>query len=343
MTVPSFTIARGLGPLPRMLESARGAPAVERVFRSAGVPLALIQDQNHKLPLQTLMELIQRAARELGDEGFGLRLGDAMQPEDFGPVVRYMLCAPDLRALLLRSMRAVSYLQSGTEFTLQIHQGLVRWGYRVTEPISFGRRHHADHVIKPMLVALRRYLSPAWRPIRMEVEYDRPRTWRHLEREFGVPVIFGTGNNAIVFKSRLLNRAVLKPTPLKQIVTFRDLRQLISERPPQTYAEAAREVIKLRLLDSVVDIDGTAKLLRVRKRTLQRQLAEENLNYRELVEQMRMERAFDLIRETSQPITSIAHSLGYRDIVSFTHAFRRWTGSSPSQYRRSTPKPKPPG
>ena len=68
-------------------------------------------------------------------------------------------------------------------------------------------------------------------------------------------------------------------------------------------------------------------------RKLQRQLAHENLTYREFVEQVRMERALDLIRESSHTVTSIALLLGYSEIASFTRAFQRWTGRAPSQYR----------
>lgn len=340
MTAPSFTIARGLGPLPRMLETMRGASATERVFRSEGVPLGLVQDQNGKLPLRVLMALIERSAREVGDSLFGLRLGAAMRPEDFGPVVKYMLAAPDLRTLLRRSIRAVAYQQSGTEFILETWDGVARWGYRVVEPISLGRRHHADHVLMPMLAGLRRYLGHTWAPIHIEVEYERPQRWRELEQHFDAPVIFGAASNAILFKSSLLARAALNPIPLRDVITFRDLRQAVREQPPLTAAEAARELIKLRLLDSVVDIDGAANLLGVGTRTLQRQLTQENLTYRELVVQTRMERALDLIRESSQTITSIAFSLGYGDIASFTHAFRRWTGFPPSHYRPQEAKTK---
>jgi AraC-like DNA-binding protein len=317
-----------------MLETTRGAPAVERVFRSEGVPLGLVQDQNGKLPLHILMALIERSAREAGDTLFGLRLGAAMRPEDFGPVVKYMVAAPDLRTLLRRSMRAVAYQQSGTEFSLESWEGVARWGYRVVEPISLGRRHHADHILMPMLAGLRRYLGQTWLPISIEVEYGRPQHWRELEQYFGAPVIFGAASNAILFKSSLLSRPALNPIPLRHIVTFRDLREAVREQPPLTAAQAARELIKLRLMDSVVDIDGVASLLGVGTRTLQRQLSEECLTYRELVEQTRLERAMDLIRESSQTITSIALSLGYGDIASFTHAFRRWTGLPPSHYRR---------
>ena len=57
------------------------------------------------------------------------------------------------------------------------------------------------------------------------------------------------------------------------------------------------------------------------------------LTYREVVEQVRMERALDLIRELSHTVTSIALLLGYSEIASFTRAFQRWTGRAPSQYR----------
>jgi AraC-like DNA-binding protein len=133
----------------------------------------------------------------------------------------------------------------------------------------------------------------------------------------------------------LLDRATLNPISLNHVVTSRDLRQVVAERPPSNRVDAIRELIKLRLMDSTVDIDGAARLLRIGARTLQRQLAQENRTYRDLVEQTRMGRALDLIRETSQSITSIALALGYGDVASFTRAFQRWTGFPPSHYRRN--------
>jgi len=334
MTAPSFTIARGLGPLPRMLEAARGTPAIARVFNAEGVPVDIAQDQNRKLPLRSLMAVIERAASELGDEFFGIGLGNAMRPEDYGPAVKYMLAAGDVRTLLRRSMRAVGYQQSGTEFSVSVSIGSVWWGYRVVEAIEVGRRHHADHVLKPMLAGLRRYLGNAWAPLRIEVEYDRPRRWRELEEAFGAPVVFGAPTNAVVFASGLLDRPALVPIPPKQVITLRDLRQVADEQPPRNQVDATREIVRLRLMDCAVDIDGAARLFGIGARTLQRRLAHENRTYRYLVEQTRMERALDLIGESSHSITSIALSLGYSDIASFTRAFQRWTGFSPSYYRR---------
>jgi AraC-like DNA-binding protein len=333
MTAQAFTLARGLGPLPQMLEAAGGTQAIARVFRAEGVPVEIAHDQNRKIPLRSLMTLIERGAREAGDDLFGIGLGRAMGPEDYGPVVRYMVTAGDLRGLLDRSMRAVAYQQSGTEFSVTVSNGLVWWGYRVAEPISVGRRHHADHVLMPMLKGLRRYLGNAWAPLRIEVEYNRPRLWCELEAAFRAPVSFNMPTNAVVFEAHLLDRTALRPLPSSQMVTFSDLRRIIAARPPRTQVDAVREVVRLRLMDSDVDLDGAARLLSVGPRTLQRQLAQENYTYRDLVEQMRMERALALLSESSEPVTLIALSLGYRETASFSRAFQRWTGFAPSRYR----------
>jgi AraC-like DNA-binding protein len=39
-------------------------------------------------------------------------------------------------------------------------------------------------------------------------------------------------------------------------------------------------------------------------------------------------------RRSSAAFASIAFSLGYSEVSAFNHAFRRWVGQSPGDYRR---------
>jgi AraC-like DNA-binding protein len=67
---------------------------------------------------------------------------------------------------------------------------------------------------------------------------------------------------------------------------------------------------------------------------LRRRLARDGLTYTELVEQARFQAATRLLEDTEAKITDIAFELGYGDPSNFTHAFHRWAGVSPRNYRR---------
>lgn len=337
MSQATFTSIEGFGPLPTLLEADGGSRSLERVFSSEGVPLSLAFARDAWIPLRSLMGLMEQSARETGNELFGLHLGESMRPEDFGLWARYALCASDLRTMIERAIRTLSFYESVSEFGLDISGGLARWSYKIYEPSSFGRRHNVDHDLWPMLTALRYYLGADWTPVRAEFDYDPPLHWRRLEERFCAPVIFGRPSNAIVFESHLLKSPAIKRNPLANRVTFADLGRAVSCRSPRTILEATRELIRVRLTEPLTDIDGVALLLGVSSRSLQRQLSEEGFTYRELLEQVRMQRALDLISESPESITEIAINLGYGDSTSFTRAFRRWNGYPPSQVRRVDP------
>jgi AraC-like DNA-binding protein len=73
--------------------------------------------------------------------------------------------------------------------------------------------------------------------------------------------------------------------------------------------------------------------LHVDPRTLRRKLADERTSYRDLIAQARRSRAEQLLAGPA-PIETIARQLGYAETASFTHAFSRWTGLRPSEFRR---------
>lgn len=69
-------------------------------------------------------------------------------------------------------------------------------------------------------------------------------------------------------------------------------------------------------------------------RTLNRRLQAAGLTYTGLIEDVRRQRALELLRHTRRPMGQLAGLLGYRDPASFGRAFRRWYGTSPGQYRK---------
>ncbi|MNJ40779.1 HTH-type transcriptional regulator VirS [compost metagenome] len=92
--------------------------------------------------------------------------------------------------------------------------------------------------------------------------------------------------------------------------------------------------IEADLQGGKVALEEVASQLCMSKRTLQRRLSELNVEFNELVEEVRQARALDLVRHSSLSLTEIAMRLGYYEASSFTRAFRRWTGLTPRDYRQ---------
>jgi AraC-like DNA-binding protein len=80
---------------------------------------------------------------------------------------------------------------------------------------------------------------------------------------------------------------------------------------------------------------GIAGLLNISARTLHRQLKEEGATLQQLKDEVRCERAKDLLYRTHKPLKQVAAAVGFRNEKSFSRAFRLWTGSSPAQFRET--------
>ena len=77
-----------------------------------------------------------------------------------------------------------------------------------------------------------------------------------------------------------------------------------------------------------------AKAVGTSVRTLQRRLRETGANYSDLQNDVRKTLALNLLENETLALAEIAFSLGYSEVSAFNHAFRRWIGLSPGQYRR---------
>lgn len=68
-------------------------------------------------------------------------------------------------------------------------------------------------------------------------------------------------------------------------------------------------------------------------RRLRRQLQVEGCSYSLLVSELRYQLAREYLELSNLSIHEIADLLGYSEPSNFTHAFRKWSGRAPAQYR----------
>ena len=159
-----MTTATGMGPLPELLERMAGAKAVERAFRRENLPLALIEDPEHRIPMASLVGLFEHAGWEVGDRLFGLRVGLNMAPGAYGLWTEYGASASNLRDALNRLTRTIAVHQIGGKMDLVVVGGTAAWTYYPPENVANPGRHHSDHVLPVMIGFVRVFLGPDWMP-----------------------------------------------------------------------------------------------------------------------------------------------------------------------------------
>lgn len=81
-------------------------------------------------------------------------------------------------------------------------------------------------------------------------------------------------------------------------------------------------------------LPDVAAELDIHPRTLRRRLATEGTSFRALLNEARSTVAVDLLRNVGLTVDEVSTRLGYTEVSTFSHAFRRWHGVAPSEYSR---------
>jgi AraC-like DNA-binding protein len=119
--------------------------------------------------------------------------------------------------------------------------------------------------------------------------------------------------------------------------------EALGQRAPAS-DEGWGDLITMMLRESVgqaLTLDDLAKRLSLSPRTIDRHLKNENLQFRDLSQKVRFERACELLCQPESSVSQVALSLGFSDTGNFSRAFRRVVGLSPSEYQRAASAPQP--
>ncbi len=263
----------------------------------------------------------------------GLELGRRMHVSSYGMLGYALLSSATLGDALRLALRYPALL--GTLFHLRlIEDGERIWfsasDYREEPQLAAFNAEFCLTSLKvicddllgrplPLLGARFAHPTPDYHPL-----YSDP---------FTCPLRFDADDNAFAFDRTLLQQ----PLPLADQVTHRAMsercRQLNLEfTGRQAWLGRIRDLLA-RQLDAAPGLEGLARQMNCSSRTLRRHLGDMGSSYQQLLDELRFERAKQLLGEGEMPIYRIAEELGFSETASFRHAFMRWSGVAPSHFR----------
>jgi AraC-like DNA-binding protein len=325
-----FTKARSNGAIADAVERAGGS--IARVFARADLPLGLIDQPELLVPLRDQVHLLEYASREVGDAALSARLATEAGVPGLGVYGNHLLSAPSLEVSIGRANLLIgTLLQSSTSLRLHIDPPWARWTYEISDRTEVGRQKHDILALSYMLDLLRRFAGPRWTPPQVEVAGPPVAGRTSVEEVLSCDLSRGQVS-AIIFPSELLELPNLRPgLPDDPSIIY-------AETPmpdPRDVVKCVEHLVRLALLEGRPRVEWVARKMDLSGRSLQRYLNGQNTTFESVMDRILTRHSINLLESGAMPITELALQLGYADPSHFVRAFRRWTGQTPGEFRRS--------
>jgi AraC-like DNA-binding protein len=148
-------------------------------------------------------------------------------------------------------------------------------------------------------------------------------------------VEFGADSDEIVFPETVKNSPLTNADPYLNKILIGYCEDALGHR------RKCRGSFRPKLENAIVPLlpHGEARAaviarnLGTSQRTLARRLASEGLSFAKVLDDLRADLALRYLKDGELTISQITWLLGYCEVSSFNHAFKRWTGMAPTRAR----------
>lgn len=329
-TIPSATGGITRLACTRLRERGRD---VETILAKAGLTVAEVDDPSVRLEARAQIKVLDLAAEALGDELFGFHLACDFDLREIGLVYYVMASSERLIDALENAARYSGIVNEGVRLRYDASGTAIKLDY-----VGVDRdhdRHHAEFWMVTLVRLCRKVTDSRFVPRHVKVRHRRTGSSADFRSFFGTNVAFGCDADEI----GLAAPTAALPTVGRDTYLNQLLRRYAEDALPKRSARRAgvrseiERILPELLPHGKASISEIARRLGTSSRTLSRKLGEEETGFAEIRDWMRARLARRYLADRDRSVSEIAWLLGYQEVSSFTHAFRRWTGMTPREFR----------
>jgi AraC-like DNA-binding protein len=187
-----------------------------------------------------------------------------------------------------------------------------------------------------VLAALRQLIGPLPDECRLELAYLPSMPDDVYRRYLGVDVSFGNSANRFIGPNDRIDQPLSAAAIPVAEMYRRQCERLLQDMNAKSGLGGE---VRRMILDARGRFPGMREAARrqnMSERTLRRRLAEEDVSYRGIVDEVRNHLARVYLRETPLSVADVASLLGFDDVANFRRAFRKWNGCAPQDFRMQT-------
>ncbi len=316
----------------KMINHALNEGMTVEDFQHLPVP-ADAMDNVQAVPADHFFDLHELIDQKLGP-GFSVRVGQEMKMDDYGVLGLSWKTCSTAGEIFERSERYFMLLSNTYVFKVEKAPDISKV-YLLRDAYRRGVALSNEATFSATVVVLKAMTETAIAPVQVAFKHQPPRGMNSYDA-FGCPVLFNQTHNYISYTTAdFETRTAKADASINKFLVERVEEETNGiEISPNRIAQDLEGLIRDALPNGIPSLPQLAEHMGMSNRTLTRRLSESGLTFRELVKNTQREISIDLLKNTSRSIGEITFQTGFSEQSAFNRAFKRWTGQSPTEYRR---------
>ena len=318
----------------------------EPVYRNAGIDPELLNKPGARVPSASVNRIWEKATEIIDDPCFALKAPKFWHPSHIHALGYAWLASHSLREALNRFVRYLRIISE--KFFLELEDesdgftiifGFELLGMRIPAQIDMGMailihmcRLNYGEDLRPLAVNVA-HADPSCAVVNLS--RAEPSCADEYSALFKAPVQFAADKDSMTFSYADIDKNLVGANPQLARLNDQVMIEYLSNLNKDNIVDQVTAVIIDMLPSGGVSDEKVAKQLNMSVRSLQRRLHEVGTTFRTLLEMVRKDLAATYVRDSEIELVEVAFLLGFSDQSAFSRAFKRWTGSSPSEVRKA--------
>jgi AraC-like DNA-binding protein len=292
---------------------------------------AQLNDARMLIDIQRYENLYAYCSKQLSDSCLGFHFGQKFEADRWGVLGYIALTSQNLIAAMDAQYRfqSLSGNMGGPIQSVDEKYAVLQW------VPAYNCSHHMCEQIITGLVSLARTVvnRDDFSPSSVDFTHPPMADKSLYEDYFQCEVTFNSSFNGIHVESHMLQVPLRRSDPETHKMLVAHAESLLTQQSFSSPLEVIKDYVIKTLPNHVPEIDEVAQHLGLSVRSTQRKLQEYGTSFSQVLDAIRKELAITYLQQTQNSVLYISERLGFSEQSAFQRAFKRWTGSTPRQYR----------
>lgn len=311
--------------------------AYEAILSGTGLSQESLARSQTLTSIRQYITVCQNALHLSNEPETPFRVGSRIPLSAYGMYGFALVCSPTIREYF---QVAVKYHRLATpllSMSWREEKDSVSWVLAMSPMVS-----HPDSlvrfIVEQQLTQLATHLTTVvererCRPLRASLPYAAPRHLHLYKRHIGGELRFGQPVCELTYPRSILSEKPHMAHSLTSKLMRDTCDRILGE--VKTSSGISGEVYQIiaSTPGHSPTMEMVARQLSTTVRTLHRKLLSESASFTQILDDARCNLAKEYLRSTKLSMEDISELVGFSEAANFRHAFRRWTGSTPANFR----------